>query len=601
MGARPNPAMIGDIPIPQLNENDLRTSAPGPPPQVSEIGAGYMGKTGKIAAISSGLLRGWLEGQRMKEARIAQQANREVAQIGSAYEHSRESYVEFAQRKEVQDAAKKYADWIKETSAQGPHGGSVQMPDAKGNLQSPLNATEEQLLNELGRRKNSAEQAKQFYASTLEKYLIPEQGAKKPKEKGARGIPIIGNILQALNPNLTPEIATQRMVQMVREDAMDVPDVSTEEKYQRARLAEFERGAPLRQKEEEARGRELETKGKIEDLQGQLAEAVKKGDRQAEERVYGQIQALKGQRVPATEKLGEEMASIGLAVLAKTRQGLNPQANPDQFSDDEKAWYQRTLQYRPNNLEAAILEKVGTTKNGRTYTMDDAVNEIVQANARIYGERRQPSVFAQQLEYYRDAEAFSQFRKGFAQLTPEQKGMVDMEVRKTMRSTPEEREEAKTNTQERVSAALNEAMTKDPDRFKRFIKGTMTNIRATQKPGEKKPTTTGDVLYTFQPSAPAAGTLGFGVEDKNKVDADRKEFLGIAVERMRSVYKLTDAQIASALGMTVQQLTQALGTTAKSTGQVGSGSGYPTGGAGAAPPQVNAPPVARQNPYRQNP
>ncbi len=460
------PPLLESIPAPApLTESDIRVQPAAPPSPKSERGIGYMGSGGKSAAMASNFLTGWLESMRAQEIRKAQMANRAVDFARQGYAGARKSFEEFSTRDDVRKAADKYADWVRSNANV-----SEEEFFARGGEQAqpPLEAREANLLQELGQRKAAAESAKHMYANVLQQFVMPEPGAKgkKGKEGGVRGIPIIGNIVQALAPNIDPQMVPAAMVEMVRGEEIRAPELSTEERYQQTRLAEFQKEAPLRERERKGREAELDVDEQARTLRSQMADAIKKGDRESEERIYGQIKALKGERVGAAEQLGEEMARTGLSVLDKVKRGVKP----DQFTDAEKAWYQRTLQYQPTNIEQAIVSKIGMTVNGRAFTLDDAINEVVRANARIAAAGRQPSAFAQQLEFYRDAEAFTQFQRSYGQLDQGQRGKVDMAVATRMKSTAEERRPELSPEQKRaIPYNVLKAMTSDP-KFGTFIK-----------------------------------------------------------------------------------------------------------------------------------
>lgn len=489
-GFRPAPVDT-DIPTPKpFDLSDVRT-APLPQEERLPIGAGYSGKGGAVSNIADNFLRGWMQGLQHQEARKLQQANREVDSAKQIYSAAKQHHLEFASRDEVRKVSQKYNDWEAQNTGTLPNG--VRIPIAP-NAKPPLDQNESAILERLHGSEAGVEKAKNEYADTLQRYVAPEPGAKRPKGKGARGMPVIGHFLQAFAPNLTPEMLTAKAIESIRGEKIEAPGLSTEERLNRARLSEFEAGAPLRVKEREVTGAELDVRGKIaknsEDLGKLYADktlsSADKDKREAE--LLQERRAYEGKPLTPEERAKGESANIYLSTLNKVRSGLDPRQNPEKFDAAERNEFQRSFSYRPTTVDQVFLDKIGTSvrdpKTGqqRPYTGEDAIREMDKRAIGLFTAEEQArakyqlNAFRMQWEYQGEARAreLTGGARGYGQLTPQERVQVDGDLARAFKATPDERAAGRRpelSDKEKAAVPYNVLMgLNDDPKFAQFIK-----------------------------------------------------------------------------------------------------------------------------------
>ena len=135
--------------IPEAKPVDVK---PAVAPQRFDQGAGFMGKAGVGAAIGASILEGWIQGTRIKEERMREQARDKLSGARSMYAMSVENWQKWRLGNPTPDAQK----------------------DPQGFAQWQQKNKEYQ---------NAASVAKNTYADTMQPYVIHEE----PKGKGVGG------------------------------------------------------------------------------------------------------------------------------------------------------------------------------------------------------------------------------------------------------------------------------------------------------------------------------------------------------------------------------------------------------------------------------
>lgn len=314
--------------IPDAKPVDVK---PAVAPQQFGQGAGFMGKAGVGSAIGASILEGWIQGTRIKEERMREQARDKLSGARSMYAMSVENWQKWRLGNPTPDAQKDpqgFAQWQQQNK----------------NYQ------------------NAVSVARNTYADTMQPYVIHEE----PKGKGAGGkLKAAGKHLERGFTAQQPQMFAENVLQSFR--SMPIDQMGQPDPEKAARLEQTKTTTEAEKQRMESEKLRAQTEKQVMDATQAGIKSMNSGNYGEMAKAMNTVGMLTGNlKQPVTaDQLKAQAADWQVqAQKSSTMQGILDKVNAGKpLNDNEQAIYNASWGIPPEkNIFQAYTDEVGPGK-----------------------------------------------------------------------------------------------------------------------------------------------------------------------------------------------------------------------------------------------